>query len=77
LRLQFQGCESVLLAAALNLRTEGGPVNQGKQAGGAHQAVGVIPHGLTDQIVLRAIVVDHGKGNCQRPIDSMAIHIPQ
>ena len=65
------------ISATLNLLTEGGPVNQGKQTGGARQAVGVIPHGLTDQIVLRAIVVDHGERNGQRPIDSMAVHIPQ
>jgi hypothetical protein len=67
----------MLFATALNLLKEGGSLNQRKQARRAHQAVWVIPHGLTDQIMLRAIVVNHGERNSQRPVDSMAIHTSQ
>jgi hypothetical protein len=66
-----------LLAATPNLVTENGPLDQGKEAGGAHQAVWMVAHGSADQVVLRAVVIDHGKGNGEGPVDSMAIHTPQ
>ena len=77
LRLQLQGCESVLFAATADLLTESGTVNQGKQASGARQPIGVVLHGPANQIVLGAIVVDDGEGDGQRAIDSAAVHVTQ
>jgi hypothetical protein len=75
--LQFQRRKSVLFAASSNFIAEPSPVDQRKQTSGAGKPVWVFPHCFADQIVLGAIVLDDWKRNRQRPVDAVAVHVPQ